>query len=204
MKVRYILCEKCGKKEIVKTPVSDNEEVSRIMLSKCYCYECAFWEAVKSEKFGEYVTINGVCYNPLPPVYDEYAAIGILGQNGKKMWMMKRNGELVYSNDCWVIGVVPQRLLTEFPDTAFTISKRAYNIIRRRGNKCNKKGCMDRYHCFLYDLDCESEGRFNKIPNDYKVGEEKCTRFINLNKDIERYDITLDLKTDSTHIPSKK
>lgn len=204
MKVRYIVCEKCGRKEPLKTPASDNESVSQIMMDKCYCYECAYWEAVKNGLFGEYVTINGVCYLPLPPVSKEDALVGILGQGGKKMFMLKSDGEAIYSNDCWIIGMVPQRLLKDFPDTAFSINKRAYNLISRNTRKCVKRGCMDRYHCYFYDMECEPSGPFNKIPKDYVVGSEKCTRFVNLNKDICHYDVMIDLKTDSKHISSKK
>lgn len=200
MKVKYIVCEKCGFKERLKTPASDNADIAKIMLSKCYCYECAYWEAVKIGVFGNYEIINGTCYSPLPAIYDEKIAISVLGQDGKKMWIMKRDGKVIYSNDCWLIGKIPTRLLKEFPDTAYMVTRRAYNLIRKNKKKCKKIGCMDRYHCYFYDINCELSGPFNKIPKDYVVGSEKCTRFVNLNKDIKRYDITTDFKTDSKHI----
>lgn len=201
MKVRYLLCEKCGKKEMLNNPPCHNEIISRIMLSKCFCYECAFWEAIKDRKLGDCQIIEGICYLIYPAVKGDAIYLNILGQNGRDMYLLKRDGSVLHSNDVWVIGKVPERYRNILCDTAWLITKRAYNIIRNSKSMCKKRGCMDRYHCYLYDISIEKDGPFNKITRDYIVGSEHCGRFVNITRDIIRYDVLHQI--DSKHFSFK-
>lgn len=197
MKIRYLICEKCGKKEVLNNPPCQDSNIANIMLSKCYCYECSSWEVIKADKSGKYQIINGVCYMVLPSVSKKDACTNILGQDGKEMYFLLEDGNVIYSNDTWLVGRVPQTYMGELQDTGWLITKRAYNIIRRAKWFCRKKGCMDRYHCYLYTLLAEKDGPFNKIPKDYIVGSEHCGRFVNMTRDIYRYDVLR--QVDSEH-----
>lgn len=189
MKIKYLLCEKCGRKEPLNNPPCSDTMISQIMLSKCYCYECALWDAVIEGRLGNFQIIDGVCYIFLPTVTGDEVHLNILGQNGKDIYMLTKDGSVLYSNDVWLLGKVPENYRGVLCDTAWSITKRAYNIIKRSKSMCKKRGCMDRYHCYFYDISIEKDGPFNKITKDYIVGSEHCGRFVNIIKDIYRYDV---------------
>ena len=104
------------------------------------------------------------------------------------IYIQKKDGTALMSNDVWNKGAIPIRFQSWFPDTAYSISKKTYKKLIRGRMGCRARGCFDRYHCYRYDYKREfAEGPYNAIPKDWIVGEERCPAFIDL-REIKNFD----------------
>lgn len=189
--IKYIVCDKCGKKEDVVgiEKLAETSTLHKLMISQCLCSSCAQWEKFFNSNPENLEIIDGFVYHFNPMVYKKEPNT-ILGQRGKRFRILRRDGSVATSNDVWKVGEVPLAFREQHPDTAWFITPRAYGILKsRKGNwLCDHKGCYDRYHCLLYDIVAEKT-KFNRIPKNYIVGSERCFRFININKDIRNYNV---------------
>lgn len=172
------VCQSCGNK-IFLQGYSDHR-LTRLMQTNKICYECAYWKDIIEFPPTHLEIINGKCYRIYPEVEEKDPSI-LLGGKGKMRYFMREDMKPFKSNDVWLIGVIPQRFLPQFPPTAFEIDKRVYNLISNNTRRCQAVGCMDRYLCIRYRLEFEDYGKnpFNKVPNNWKAGDEHCKFFIN-------------------------
>lgn len=194
MKRIAIVCNKCGKKDYPDLYYSP--WTTKLMIKNCLCNTCANWSEIINRKEGDMIIIDGVAYSFLPQ-QKNIMPNSTLGYNGEWLFALKKDGKVIGSNDVWRLGVPPDSFLNEFNNGWF-ISRKAYNIIRIRKNMCHKRGCLDRFHCYLYDIATERDKRFNKVPKDYIIGSEKCPVFVNITKDIKHYNVLNNI--DSNHL----
>lgn len=199
MRKLVIICDKCSKKEYPDN--CHDSTILKIMLDNSLCCKCATWKHIIDRDGDKLKIIDGYAYSFYPPQYS-IVPNGMLGQNGKWVYVLEKNGKVIKSNDVWPCGKVPDQYRKELPDDGWFITKRAYNIIKMRNSPCKKKGCVDRFHCYLYDLTTEKEELFVKPKRNHIVGEEKCPSFVNILKDIHRYDVLHQI--DSQHLSFKK
>ena len=89
---------------------------------------------------------------------------------------------LIKSNNIWHQGEIPEHFRKQLPDTANFLSLITYTKLSNDPHKCHAKGCWDRYNCLRYNLSCERDGPFNKIPANHTIGDENCPSFININE----------------------
>lgn len=180
--VRYCKC--CG--AIILLYGYDSEHrLTRIMKQKGICYECAFWQELTAYPPEYLEVVNNRCLK-IYPVADKKDKTLILGGKGKMRYFMRPDQSLFQSNDIWIIGTIPKRFLDKFQPTAIEITSKAYRQLKRTNKKCNARACLDRYHCFRYDVEQENNNPYNTIPPKWKVGDEHCGFFIN------RKDIAID------------
>ena len=183
--ITYIVCEKCGKR-IPDLYFSRSSKVHRKMLKECLCWECAFWSGIVRKK-RKYDVIGGKCYLLLPE-QGRMKRPAMLGMDGKKFCIMRKDFTTVSTNDAWLIGTVPENFREELPDTAWIITPRAYRILRKRGGICKNRYCMDRYHCLFYKWWDEDEAEIiSRIPKDWRTGDEMCPSFLNFGTEIRDF-----------------
>lgn len=188
--INYIICDKCGTKEnaVGIEEQAKTNAIYKLMISKSLCYKCAWWLNFVNGNPKNLEIIDGYAYIFNPMVKDVQPNM-ILGQNGKKLMILRKDNSIAVSNDVWTIGKVPLAFYNEYPETAWFINTYAFNVLKaRRGNLCDKKGCYDRYHCLVYNI-LNEKVKYNNIPRDYIVGSERCGSFININKDIRNYNV---------------
>jgi len=171
-----IECQLCGKTEALddfdpSSPLYDT------MHDRHLCYSCAFWTDKIEHPLPDREVINGHHYTVHPFAHRPENVLR--GFFGKEFCIRRFDGTLVKSNNVWHQGKIPERFRQALPDTAVFISLMAYQRLLNDCHKCMAKGCWDRYHCFRYDLSCEKNGAFNKIPTNHHVGDEHCPSFIN-------------------------
>lgn len=194
MRRTVVICDKCGRREYLDSCHDSN--IAKIMLENSLCHECAVWKNIIDRDNGMLKVIGRFAYVFYKPQYF-VSPNGTMGQNGRWTYILNKDGSVYKSNDVWPCGMVPSQYREELPDSSWFISCRAYNIIKRRSRPCARKGCADRFHCYLYDIWTEKDGLFRKIRKDYIIGEERCPSFVNILKDIHRYDVV------QHHIDSK-
>ena len=182
--IRYIVCERCGKR--VKDGLYNmTSSIYKKMIGECICWECAFWSNIVAEK-EKYDVIDGRCYMLLPE--QEKNKLALYGMGGKTFCIMRKDFTAIRTNDAWPIGKVPESFRKELPDTAWIITLKAYNAIRKRGNICTNRYCMDRYHCLFYKWwDEEDAEMISSIPKDWHTGDELCPSFVDFNRDIRNF-----------------
>lgn len=182
-------CSMCGRKYSTFA-FDDSSRLFRIMQNRNVCYKCAFWQDIIDNRPEHLEIVRGIAYRFLPYQYERLPNY-ILGNGGRVMYILGRDGIAKKSNDVWEIGEVPQHFREKLPNTAYLVDKNIYTRSQRRVSlSCNKVGCFDRYHCYFYDYKQEYEtGPYNKVPKDWTVGGEKCPTFINICKipDYEDY-----------------
>ena len=144
------------------------------------CLECAKWLQFASKRQKGVEVIDGVVWRILPKQEKRYGAI--LGGKGKNVYILKKDGTAIESNDIWQIGTVPELFRERIPDTAYWVTdKKMGKRLVSENFQCEGRQCYDRYHCYRYDYTQEFEdGPFNKIPKDWVVGNERCGSFINI------------------------
>lgn len=177
-------CACCGSKVLLHGYDSQNR-IARIMEQKNVCYDCAFWQDMIDYPPEYLEIISNKCLR-VHPVADKGDKTLILGGKGKMRYFMRPDQSLFQSNDIWIIGTIPQRFKDSFKPTAIEITLKAYRQLRRTNKKCNARACLDRYHCFRYNLEQENDesGPYNSIPPKWKIGDEHCGFFID-RKDIQ-------------------
>ncbi len=171
-------CSMCGK-NIWGQGYEQDSHISHIMARDKVCYDCAYWKHLIDYPPEYLEVLDNKCIR-LHPVADRKNKALLLGGKGKMRYFMRKDETVVQSNDIWIIGTIPERFRNLFPATVSEITPKAYRQLKKSTKKCKARGCMDRYHCYRYDLNVEKEsGPFNTIPPKWKVGEEHCGFFIN-------------------------
>lgn len=173
-------CKSCGAR-ILLQGYDSQHRLTHIMDKKMICYECAFWQDILNYPPEHIEIIGGKCLK-VYPVGDKRDKTLILGGNGKMRYFMRQDESIFQSNDIWNIGIIPQHFANKFQPTAIEITQRAYHQLKQNKKKCQARACLDRYHCFRYNRELERNcGPYNSIPPKWKIGDEHCGSFINLN-----------------------
>ena len=171
-------CSICGN-PIDFGEYSIREKIPQIMFQKNLCWECAYWEDKVDNPDPQMEIIDGCYYIFQPWVYmwtpDPFR------QDNRQYYAVRNDKTLVRTNNAITVGRIPERFREKLPNTARLVKRKTWNLLKKNGGtKCSNKGCWDRYHCFFYDLDTEKEnGPWNIVPNNHKVGSEKCPIFVN-------------------------
>lgn len=172
-------CKICGSHLLQKAYIQ-HHRLSHIMRRRSICYECAFWEEL-SEYPPKYLeVINGKCFRVYPLVTNKDKSI-LLGGKGKTRYFMRHDGSIFQSNDIWLIGNVPDRFKSKFTVTAREITQKAFKSLLSNKRKCKARSCLDRYSCYRFDHSVEKDGAFNIPTPGWKIGDEHCRSFININ-----------------------
>lgn len=153
--------------------------LSHIMNRDKVCYTCAFWKDIL-EYFPDYMEIVGHKCLKIYPVTDKKDKSLILGGKGKMRYFARKDLSVFQSNDIWLIGIIPERFQDQFKPTAKEITSKTFKKLQKNSMKCKARGCFDRYHCLRYNLELESNGAFNSVPLKWKIGDEHCKFFIEL------------------------
>lgn len=145
------------------------------------CFTCAFWKDKIDNPVANREIING-CHYTFHPWIEKPQAF--LGHAGSPYYVLRNDGTVARSNNVWFQGNIPERFRTQLPDTAKLITRHAYyKIIDEICFSCPKKGCWDRHHCYFYHKDeYEPDGPYNIVPDNYKIGGEKCALFLDKTK----------------------
>lgn len=176
-KIKY--CQLCGKR-IWMQGYNIQNRIAYIMNKDNVCFECAFWQDLIDYPPEYMEVVNNQCVR-LHPVANKKDKTLRLGGKGKLRYFMRPDYSLLQSNDIWIIGTIPERFRSQLPTTAIEISLKAYRQLNKSTKKCRARACFDRYNCFRYDITLEKDnGPFNSIPPKWKVGDEHCGFFINL------------------------
>lgn len=175
-----LTCSCCGK------PVELDEFDIRYplvqrMKQERVCFICSFWKDKIENPPANREIINGEHY-----VFHEWVLKKehFLGFGGKPMYILKEDKTVKKSNNVWHQGEIPLHFREQLPDTAKFITEQAYNQINKNINfQCRAKGCWDRYNCFWYHIEIETDkGPWNTVPDGHVPGEEHCDSFIDKNK----------------------
>lgn len=175
-------CSICGKR--VCNAFFDKESPIYLqMVEKNCCYDCAYWEDLIANPPENMEVVNQTLYDFKP--YIEPKLGMFLGQT---MWILKKDGTPMMSNDVWNKGKIPLQFRDRLPDTAYEVSKKTYKKLTTGRMGCRSVGCFDRYHCYRYDYRHEfGQAPYNRVPRDWIVGDEGCPAFINL-REIKHFD----------------
>lgn len=174
-------CRHCGRRFWLQG-FNEQNRIAYNMAKYNICYDCAFWEDLLAYPPMYMEVLGNVCVR-LHPVADKKDKALLLGGKGKMRYFMKLSGGLIQSNDIWIIGTVPERFKSVLNPTVTEISKKAFHKLSRTDRRCYGRACLDRYNCYRYERSIEREsGPFNAIPPKWKVGDEHCGFFINLDE----------------------
>lgn len=186
---KFIRCTRCGR-NVLKMNVSKKDKVAYYANQNSLCYECAYWMDLMSNPLPYMEISKGVCYQLLP-VQDSSDKSVQLGGDGKIRYFMRKDLSVIRSNDIWKVGKVPISFLDVMPDTVVEITKRMYNQLLRSKNRCKARGCLNRYMCVRYriELENDSRGAFNEVPEDWNPKNERCGWFINKNNIIDESNV---------------
>lgn len=180
-------CKLCGK-SMFHYNLSERTELGRIMYRKRLCWECAFWEFNTIAPPPHMEIVNEYAYQVFPYILRSNIQPGQwLGGEGKTIYLLKKNGECIRSNDFWFIGIVPVQYRLKFPPTAWYTTKDVWKSLQKSKHKCDITNCMDRYHCYRYNYKAEDEEAGIPVPLNWQVGDENCPAFIPT-KDIQNFD----------------
>lgn len=172
-------CSYCGAR-ILMQGYNIQSRLGHIVNTRCMCYDCAFWLDLQKYPPSHMEVIDSVCYK-IYPEGDKRDKTTILGGKGKMKYYMRKDRSVFRSNDVWLIGSIPHRFRSLFPNTAQEITAKAYNSLNNNSKMCKARGCFDRYNCIRYNLSLEDDdiGAYNKPPANWKIGNERCRYFIN-------------------------
>ncbi|MDC2372779.1 hypothetical protein [Bacteroides ovatus] len=174
-----ITCELCNTLENLDE-CNPPGEILRIMSKRNVCSNCAFWmDKIAHPDIGNEVI--GSHYYIVYPFVKRPNNV-IKGSEGKEFYIRRFDGTLIKSNNIWHQGEIPEHFRKQLPDTANFLSLITYTKLSNDSHKCHAKGCWDRYNCLRYNLSCERDGPFNKIPANHTIGDENCPSFININE----------------------
>lgn len=182
-------CSICGKR-ILNMGFDERNPIYKIMKSEGICYECAYWRDIIAHRPENFEVIDGKCYQFNPtPTWVQKTPFRMLGSDGKKFYIVRKDGTYARSNDVWFIADVPKDFRDQLPDTAWLTTARVYDRLERGVFACKSRACMDRYHCYRFDYRNEftEDGPFNIPPKEWITGDEQCREFINL-LDFKNYD----------------
>lgn len=171
-------CRHCGSRMLFQG-YDLQHRLTHIMNRDTICYICAFWQDIL-EYPPEYMEIIGNKCMKIYPVADKKDKSLILGGKGKMRYFVRNNLSVFQSNDVWLIGAIPENFRDRLKPTAKEITQKTFIKLQRNPMKCKARGCFDRYHCLRYNLKLESSGAFNSVPLKWKVGDEHCKFFIDI------------------------
>lgn len=175
------LCKCCGTRMLFQGYNTQNH-LTYIMEKKQVCYECAFWQDIIQYPPEYLEIIDNKCLR-VYPVANKKDKTLILGGKGKMRYFIRPDYSVFRSNDIWTIGTIPDRFASKFHPTAIEVTLKAYRQLQQNNKRCQARACLDRYHCFRYNLALEQEtGPYNSIPANWKVGNERCRSFISFNE----------------------
>lgn len=172
-----IKCHLCGATERLDD-YGTSSPFYNTMREQHVCFSCAFWLDKIQNPPADREIIKGHHYT-IHPTAKRPDNI-LRGFNGKEFFIRRFDGTLIKSNNVWHQGEIPERFRKDLLDTATFISLMTFQRLQNDSHRCLAKGCWDRYHCFRYDLSCEKDGAFNKIPTNHHIGDEHCPSFINI------------------------
>lgn len=164
-------CKRCGTLVdcMEYNPMSST---TKEMENKRLCFHCAFWQGKADNPSPNQHIVNGKCYLFHPHVKGR----------GETLYAIRNDGTVACSSNVCFQGDIPEDFRPELPDTSKFITERAYKKIQMHPHfHCKSKGCWDRYHCFWYDISIETNGPWNTIPPNHKIGGEYCESFLNKN-----------------------
>lgn len=174
------VCKCCGTRTLFQGYNVQNR-LTHIMEKQQICYECAFWQDI-AQYPPEHLEIIGKRCLRIYPVANKKDKTLILGGKGKMRYFVRFDRSVFQSNDIWTIGVIPDRFVSKFRPTATEITFKAFRQLQRNDKRCQARACLDRYHCFRYNLELERITEpYNSIPANWKVGNEHCRSFISFN-----------------------
>lgn len=171
-------CKCCGARMLLQG-FDTKHRLSHIMQKKMICYECAYWQDIIDYPPEHLEIIGNKCLK-ICPVGNKKDKTIILGGKGKMRYFVRADLSIFQSNDIWLIGVIPARFIDNLKPTAKEITKKVFNRLTKKNQKCKARGCYDRYHCLRYNLELEADGAFNVVPSNWKIGGERCKFFINI------------------------
>lgn len=168
-------CSKCGAIVNLDKYNPAHPTVSR-MIKEGLCYHCAYWNRFLERKKRNLEIVGGKIY-----LFDKKYVFGNRKFNETR-YIIHTQGDVKKLRKSFYIENTP--IGYNIPDTGTFISQRAFRTMSNRNEKyCRAIGCYDRYHCMLYHPEItETNGPWNAIPKNYKVGGERCPSF--LDKDI--------------------
>lgn len=170
-------CSKCGAK-IFLQGYNEQNRFAATMQRKKICYDCAFWADLIDYPPANLQVLGITCLKIYPPGDKKDKSI-ILGGKGKKRYFLGYDGSVIFTNDLWIIGTIPERFRPFLSPTVVEISERAYNQLSRNCKVCKARGCLDRYNCFRYDIGLEeAQPPANNIPKTWKEGDEHCRWYL--------------------------
>lgn len=171
-------CKYCGSRMLFQG-YNIQHRLTYIMNRDTICYTCAFWQDIL-EYPPECMEIIGNKCMKIYPVADKKDKSLILGGKGKMRYFVRHDLSVFQSNDIWLIGMIPENFRDRLKPTAKEITQKTFTKLQRNPMKCKARGCFDRYHCLRYNLELENNGAFNSVPLKWKVGDEHCKFFIDI------------------------
>lgn len=171
-------CKYCGSRMLFQG-YDIQHRFTYIMNRDTICYTCAFWQDIL-EYPPECMEIIGSRCMKIYPVADKKDKSLILGGKGKMHYFVRHDLSIFQSNDIWLIGTIPENFRDRLKPTAKEITQKTFIKLQRNPMKCKARGCFDRYHCLRYNLELEQNGAFNSVPLKWKVGDEHCKFFIDI------------------------
>lgn len=173
-------CKICGAPQNLDS-FDQRAIITKKMANEQLCFNCAFWKDKVDNPVPGREIIDGCHYTFHPWIENRH---GFMGHAGQSYYILHNDGTVLRSNNVWFQGTIPERFKAMLPDTAKIITKEAYDRISKEGQfHCPKKGCWDRHHCFFYHAEeHEADGPYNIVPDNYKVGGEKCELFLDKSK----------------------
>lgn len=162
-------CSLCGKPIDIRN-YDVQSEFTKYMLSHKLCFECAFWEYYADHLNSESTIIDGCWY--ITQKRKSYLQPSYIFTKNRKM----------LSVDKIKVGTLPDKLKKRYPNNAIFIDLPTYLRLHDKVFLCHSKGCWDRYHCALYNMDLEKDGPWNIVPKDHVPGQENCESFIDKSK----------------------
>lgn len=179
-------CSRCGKR-LLWQGYSTQHKLTKLMERKSLCYDCAYWEDIIANP-PRHMEVVGRSILQVCPEADKSDRTVILGGKGKFRFFLTNDFRAFRSNDVWLLGRVDDEHARMFAPTAIEITRKAYASLMENPRKCKARACFDRYRCLRYNLALEAEGAYNKIPKGWKIGDERCKYFIDMDKDIIKHD----------------
>lgn len=174
-------CKCCGTRMLLQGYNTRNR-ITHIIQKQKVCYECAFWKDI-IEYPPQYLEVIGNKCLKIYPIANKKDKTLILGGKGKMRYFARSDYSVFQSNDIWTIGTIPDRFIAALRPTAVEVTLKAYRQLLHNSKKCQARACLDRYHCFRYNLELEQEtGPYNFIPANWKIGNEHCKSFISFNE----------------------
>jgi hypothetical protein len=187
--VEKVKCSVCGREFWNFPSYSDLSTVDEYMEKFGLCHGCAFfmWLKDNPHKYGH--VIGGSYYDIYPSRIAEKKQPGTyLGGDGKKWRLLYSDERVEISYDVWLVGKIPEKFVLDFPQDAWLITPRAYQLLKVGKIICRNRVCYDRYRCYMYDIRQEIGNEpFNRVPSDWVAGTSGCPSFLNIVTEIKGY-----------------